>query len=359
MKTLLSSLVASRDNNFNLLRFSAATGVFISHTFLLSGSGFNPAAAVLGYISVNVFFIISGFLVTKSLIYRGNFTKFVLARLLRIYPALIVAVLFSVFVVGVAFTELPINEYLVNHHTYDYVFKNIFLVIPGIPETLPGVFIGSPNSSIVNGPLWTLPYEIKMYILLGVFGSLLIYKPLKIKKKIFTYLFLLLTTISMGFFIARYTLRADPISFGFKYDYFRFIAMFGSGVLLFMFRDRINLSTKYFFAIIALISVAALYRPFFVAVTYSSLCYLVIYLAYVPKGIIRKFNSLGDYSYGIYIYGYPIQQSIEQMLPNLHITVYFITTYFFTLLFSILSWHLIEKRMLRYKNRESNTKRCF
>jgi peptidoglycan/LPS O-acetylase OafA/YrhL len=333
-------VVASRDNNFNLLRFSAATGVFISHTFLLSGIGFKPAAAVLGYISVNVFFIISGFLVTKSLIYRGNITKFVLARVLRIYPALIVAVLFSTFVVGIAFTELPIHKYLVNEHTYDYVFKNILLVLPGRPETLPGVFISSPNSSIVNAPLWTLPYEIKMYILLGLLGSLLIYKPLKIKKKLFIYLFLLLTTISMGLFIARYTLRADPISFGFKYDYFRFMAMFGSGVLLFMFRDRVN---------IAIISASTLYRPLFVGITYSSLCYLVIYLAYVPKGFIRKFNNLGDYSYGIYIYGYPIQQSVEQMLPNLHIIVNFIVTYSFTLLFSILSWHLIEKRILRYK----------
>ncbi len=352
MKTPLSTLVASRDNNFNLLRFCAATGVFISHTFLLSGFGFKSAAAVLGYVSVNVFFIISGFLVTKSLVYRGNIAQFVLARVLRIYPALIVAVLFSVFVVGIAFTELSIYEYLVNERTYDYVFKNILLVFPRIPETLPGVFIDSANSPIVNAPLWTLPYEVKMYILLLFLGSLLIYKPLKIKKKLFTYIFLLLTTISMGLFVARYTMRADPISFGFKYDYFRFIAMFGSGVLLFMYRDRVILSTKYFFVIIAIISAATLYRPLFVGVTYSFLCYLVIYLAYIPKGVIRKFNNLGDYSYGIYIYGYPIQQSIEHIWPNLHVLVYFAVTYSCTLFLSILSWHLIERRMLRYKNRK-------
>ena len=127
--------------------------------------------------------------------------------------------------------------------------------------------------------------------------------------------------------------------------------MFGSGVLLFMFRDRVILSTKYLIVIIAIILAATLYRPLFVAVTYSSLCYLVIYLAYIPKGFIRKFNNLGDYSYGIYIYGYPIQQSIEQLWPNLHVLVYFIVTYFCTLLLSILSWHFIERRMLRYKNK--------
>ena len=89
MRKHLSDLVSSRDNNFNLLRFSAAAGVFISHVFILSGIGMKPGTAVLGYISVNVFFIISGFLVTKSLIDRSDIYKFTQARVLRIFHALI------------------------------------------------------------------------------------------------------------------------------------------------------------------------------------------------------------------------------------------------------------------------------
>ena len=159
MRKRLSELVQSRDNNFNLVRFGAATGVFFSHIFPLSGFGIKPGVLVLGYVSVNVFFIISGFLVTKSLTDRSDLLRFALARVLRIFPALILAVLFSTFVIGLAFTVLPKNEFLLDGRTHEYLLKNILLIIPGIPETLPGVFIHLPGSHTVNAPLWTLPYE--------------------------------------------------------------------------------------------------------------------------------------------------------------------------------------------------------
>ena len=162
----------------------------------------------------------------------------------------------------------------------------------------------------------------------------------------------------MGFFIARYSLRADPIDFGFNYDYFRFIAMFGSGVLLYMYRNRILLSTNYFIFILIIISISTFYRPLFVSATYISLCYLLLYLAYIPKGFIRKFNNLGDYSYGIYIYGYPVQQSVEQIWPNLHVPVYFLVSYSCTLVLSILSWHFLEKKVLRFKNKRKKNTKC-
>ncbi|MCK5360281.1 MAG: acyltransferase [Gammaproteobacteria bacterium] len=348
MNVQLSTIAASRDNNFNLLRFCAATGVFISHTFLIS-KGLKGPAAVLGFISVNIFFIISGYLVTKSLVYRRNMYSFVQARILRIYPALILAVLFSTFVVGTAFTELPIKEYLLHSKTYEYIFKNIFLLIPEIPEMLPGVFVSTPGSSIVNAPLWTLPYELKMYIILGLIGGLLLFKQGQMSKKIFNLVFIVITVVSMSIFVFGYTLRAEPVNFGFKYDYFRFVAMFGSGVLFYIYRDKIYLSSKCFIIIVLLIAVSSMYRPFFVALTYTSLSYLILYCAYIPNGFIRKFNNLGDYSYGIYIYGYPVQQSFEHLWPELNLLTTFLFTYLSTLLLSILSWHLIEKKMLSYK----------
>ena len=355
MKTYLSSVAASRDNNFNLLRFCAATGVFISHTFLLSGMGFKSAAVVLGYVCVNVFFIISGFLVTKSLIDRARISSFVLSRVLRIFPALIAAVLFSTVVVGLAFTELPKAEFLTSNNTHEYLLKNILLIIPGIPETLPGVFLNAANA-IVNAPLWTLPYEIKMYILLGILGGLILYRHSESAKTLFTIVFGFITIVSMILYVTRYSLRADPIDLGIDYDYFRFSAMFGSGVLLYMLKEYIYLSGKIFFLLVCAILLSSFYRPLFVTVTYSSLCYLVIVLAYLPNGFIRKFNKLGDYSYGIYIYGYPVQQSIEQVWPDLHLLTYFAVTFGCTLLLSICSWHLLEKRMLRLKTKSKPLK---
>ena len=350
MSIHLASVTASRDNNFNLLRFCAATGVFISHVHPLAGMGRLPATSVLGYVSVNVFFIISGFLVTRSLLHRKHLPSFAWARALRIFPALTIAVLFSALVIGVLFTSLPLQDYLFSTEILGYVTKNILLLLPDIPKTLPGVFTSSPWSSEVNAPLWTLPYEIKMYLLLGLLGVLLVYKPSPRKRQIFISILLLLTIISMALFTARYTLRKDPIALGIDYDYFRFLAMFGAGSLCYIFRNRLRLSFVYLALIIATVLAVSHYRPLFVGITYASLVYMVLFFAYVPGGFIRSFNRLGDYSYGIYIYGYPIQKSTEALFPNLPLATFFLVSFLFTLMMAMASWHLVEKKMLSYKN---------
>ena len=82
----LSTLSNSRDNNFNLIRAGAALGVFVSHCFPFTGHEFGGKPQLLGYLSLNVFFIISGFLVTKSYFDRGNVFSYLRSRVLRIFP---------------------------------------------------------------------------------------------------------------------------------------------------------------------------------------------------------------------------------------------------------------------------------
>jgi len=157
----------SRENNFQLIRLAAAIGVFFSHTFPLAGNGLGGKAQMLGHISLNVFFLVSGFLVCQSGLMRST-KRYFIARVLRIYPALIVAVLFSVFVIGLAMTELSTLEYLKAIEVYEYTFKNIAILAPDIPKTLPGVFLEYKYLPTVNAPLWSLRYEVLCYILLAI-----------------------------------------------------------------------------------------------------------------------------------------------------------------------------------------------
>lgn len=172
----LSAYTNSRDNNFNCIRFIAAFLVLLSHSFILPTGKENadplyaPLGMSFGSIAVDIFFATSGFLVTGSLLARKNILEFVWARVLRIYPALVAAVLFCSLIVGAYFTTLSTPAFFANPDTYKFIYKNISLLL-GLKLTLPGVFDNVPYASIVNGSLWTLPWEIKMYIVLAVVGG--------------------------------------------------------------------------------------------------------------------------------------------------------------------------------------------
>jgi peptidoglycan/LPS O-acetylase OafA/YrhL len=120
----LAELARGTDNNFNLLRMGAALAVLITHSFALAiGTGDaeplrGSLGMTLGSISVDIFFITSGFLVTGSLLTRQNLIEFIWARVLRIFPALIAMLGLTVFGLGCFFTSLPLSSYLADTKTF-------------------------------------------------------------------------------------------------------------------------------------------------------------------------------------------------------------------------------------------------
>ena len=172
MGSLLASHTNSRDNNFNLLRFLAASLVLFAHNYPLTATHGEPlfGGLKLGHVAVDIFFITSGLLVTRSLLTRGNVAAFAWARFVRIYPALILAVLLCAFPLGLFFTTQATGEYLKDGQVLRFVVKNASLVLGSIAYNLPGVFADNPYPKAVNGSLWTLPWEIRMYALLGIMG---------------------------------------------------------------------------------------------------------------------------------------------------------------------------------------------
>src|SRR5271165_6680248 len=151
-----------RQNGFDLLRIIAATMVIYGHAFPLSGS---VAPGILGNgaqsIGVKIFFIISGFLVTRSWLADPNLLRFAQRRAARIAPGLIVAVLFGTFVVGPLFTKISLAEYITSGTTWRYLANCVLYPV----YSLPGVFQGNPFPNAVNGSLWSLPVEVLMYVL--------------------------------------------------------------------------------------------------------------------------------------------------------------------------------------------------
>ena len=166
---------SGRDNNFNLLRFVAATLVIWSHSYALLPNGLpsDPSVRVLGFgfagIAVNAFFAISGFLIVRSYIQHNNLGIYLQARALRIMPGLVVAVLFCALVVGPLFTSLPLNDYFGNSGVGRFITSNI--VMYQRTANLPGVFSENVSAG-VNGSLWTLSYEVSMYLAVAILGVL-------------------------------------------------------------------------------------------------------------------------------------------------------------------------------------------
>src|SRR3989338_1002603 len=170
-----------RENNYHLIRLIAASLVIVAHSYYLSTSGESePLRALIGYkhfgeVGVQIFFVISGFLVTKSFLSRRDtdLVGYLEARVLRIFPALVVAVTFTVFVMGALATTVPLNDYFTHERTFSYLFNNATLYRE--VHDLPGVFAANPYPNAVNGSLWSLFTEIRLYLLvavLGVFGLL-------------------------------------------------------------------------------------------------------------------------------------------------------------------------------------------
>ena len=348
--TCLAAYTLSKDNNFNLIRFIAATLVLISHSFALlyGSSAFEPLKSTLGMtlgqIAVDIFFITSGFLISQSYLNRKSLTQFIFSRLLRIYPALIVAVIFCVFIVGTFFSQHSLTDYFSNLQTLRYLVRN-FIVVLGVEHRLPGVFETLPIKNAVNGSLWTLPYELWMYISL-VLAYYLANKVSSLSTKI-TSNNLIVIIFGIAFILNIWYQFYPSI----LKTYLHLFTMFFCGVTFFLLKNSIILSHKGMLLCIFLLTTLASNQELLRIPYPICLAYLIFYLAYIPTGSVRQFNKFGDYSYGMYIYAFPLQQSIVSLVQNISIGNFVFLSIVSTLALAVLSWHVIEKRALKLKSK--------
>jgi peptidoglycan/LPS O-acetylase OafA/YrhL len=351
--------LGGRDNNFNLVRFLAASLVIYEHCFPLvlgvdaqgnrrfDGEWLHETSG--GYLScgglgVAIFFVISGFLVARSLDQSASLGRFVQARVLRIYPGLIVNVALAALVLGPALTTLPLARYFSDGGLYGFLLRNMSMVTMPPASYLPGVFEHNPYPGLVNGPLWTLPWELCMYVSLAVLGLAGL---LRLRRLLSA---AILALMALYFVCLLFLHELNPSFWVFSTIHFS--ASFYMGTLVYLQRRRLpcNALTLWGSAA-ALALVVALIRqhPRLIAVVPPLVGCLALSFALVPKGPLLAFNRLGDYSYGLYIYAFPIQQALATLMlagtPMQMLGLCFPLS----LLAAMLSWHLVEKRALALK----------
>ncbi|WP_152596391.1 hypothetical protein [Algibacter lectus] len=100
--------------------------------------------------------------------------------------------------------------------------------------------------------------------------------------------------------------------------------------------------------ILILILILALYFDFYDVIKHLIFSMFIIVLGYTPIKGIKDFGKIGDLSYGIYIYSFFIQQLLMWFfkLNTINLAVYSLVI---SVVLAYLSWHLVEKRALRYK----------
>lgn len=325
----------------------AALAVLVTHSYaIVTGAGdaepFRSALGMtMGSMAVDVFFTTSGFLVVSSLLTRQSTIEFIWARVLRIFPALLVMLVLTVFGLGVLFTTLPTSTYLSSSKTYIYFAKCATLLM-GVAYELPGVFDSNPYKSAVNGSLWTMPHEIRMYAILAITWFALRITP---RSRLIRLKIIVVTFASAAgiYIIAEHLLLHSQSNFA------RLFFMFFLGATFYILKEYIVLSHRLFwFLVIGLLVAASNKDTFFLAYIFS-IAYILFYIAYVPSGAIRKYNQLGDYSYGLYIYAFPVQQSIAALVPGVSVSQMILTSATATILLATLSWHLVERKSLKFK----------
>jgi peptidoglycan/LPS O-acetylase OafA/YrhL len=348
--TRLTDVVHGRNNNFHLLRLVAALAVLGSHAFPLASGDRQgePLRAALGCtpgsIAVDLFFLVSGLLVTISLVRRASAADFVRARVLRIWPGLAVSLLLTVALLGPAFTTLPMGSYFADKETWRYLAKNLAL-LHGIAYDLPGVFTANPWPRSVNGSLWTLPGEVRCYIALLAAWTLARWADRQRTGMALRVVVAAAWCALLAWHLAvlrHATLEDSPG---------RLPWMFCTGAAMYLARDRIVLSWRAA-GVAGLALLASTLHPLAFGFTYTAvLPYVMLCLAYLPRGAILGFNRLGDYSYGTYIYAFPVQQSLVALHPGMGAGALFAASLVATLVLAVASWHVVEHPALAFVRR--------
>jgi peptidoglycan/LPS O-acetylase OafA/YrhL len=329
----------SRHNNFDALRLLAAISVIFSHSFLIAegAQSHEPLnvltgnQSILGLCGVFVFFAISGFLVTQSFEETGDPLRFLAKRALRIFPGLFVAASLSAFMLSPLVTTLEPSAYFSRPEPYQYVVGST-LLDQGVHE-LPGVmFVNNPVGLEINGSMWTLRFEFMMYLMvLGLGVSRLLTVPVA----------LLLLALGIA------CLHFDAL--GLLGGWGWLLGFFAAGMALYKLR-----ATRIFDGRVALLALAGLVLSVplrqFIPLFPLFGCYLALWLALNPRLPVIPAARFGDLSYGLYIYGWPVEEAaIWLMGGRAAWWQVFGIALPATAALAFLSWHLVERPALRLK----------
>ena len=253
---------------------------------------------------------------------------------MRIFPALVMEVFLSALILGPLLTTFRWREYFSSYSFFSY-FLN---VLGDIHYTLPGVFDNNPTPDYVNGQLWTIPVELDCYGILTVTALLGVAKRNN-------WLFIITSVLAIVFSLPQLGFN-DFHAYGPKG--FLLILSFLFGVSLYLMRRHVALSQSLFLVSLSTYWVFTMNQNF-VYLSALPLAYVTIFLGLQnpPKTF---FIRGADYSYGVYLYGFPLQQTICYLFPSFRIWyVNALSGVALALLSAYLSWTFVESRVLRHR----------
>ncbi|WP_083704373.1 acyltransferase family protein [Serratia oryzae] len=334
----LSEIIKKGNNNLDIFRLIAALMVIYGHAYAISPQegkedvllhiiGFDYS----GSLAVKIFFFLSGLVVTNSLMANQNVVKFFISRLFRIWPALIVTVVFSSLVLGPLLTELSFLDYLSSREVYSYIYKNIFM---DIQYSLPGVFVDNKRDA-VNGSLWTIPYEVSAYLILVAAFMLGV-----LKRKIFASILFLI--------IVAEPLFGNKILFTWISADNREISMlapcFAFGAILAIWKDEIFID-RYSFLGVWILFYFFRTSEFSFYFFYFSIFISMLYISTTPFFI--RLKPPFDISYGVYLWAWPIQQVIARSFDYKGVLFNQLSSSILAIIMGLISWYVIEKKCIK------------
>ncbi|ELX08031.1 acyltransferase 3 [Janthinobacterium sp. HH01] len=334
-----SALSNHRPTGFDYLRVLLAVCIVAWHSVsIVYGDkyvgDFVPLRPLILFL-VPSFFALSGFLVSGSLFRTNHLPTFLTLRVIRIFPALCCEVVISALIIGAALTTLPIQEYLAHPMVHDY-FLNVLGIIH---YTLPGVFTANQTDS-VNGQLWTIPFELECYIAIAILYLLTLHR----RPRVFVVVLAVLTVLATARGFTR-----DLGEYNFRPTGRSVVWAFLWGVALYALREKIRHNK---FILIASIAFAWLMLQWregeYLAA--PAIAYITVYIGLIDfKKSFVLFAS--DISYGIYLYGFAVQQAVYQVLPNFRTWhENFVISLAISMVFGYLSWTFIESKVMNRKN---------
>lgn len=332
----------NRPAGFDYMRISLALAVIFWHSRLISYGADAPVGPwgrvlePLALLIVPMFFALSGFLVAGSLERSRSLVGFLGLRVFRIMPALAVEVMLSALILGPLLTTLSLGEYFASPVLHEYFWN----IVGHIHYKLPGLFEQNPND-LVNGQLWTVPYELVCYILISVLAVAGI-----VRRREFLFGFLVVYYVAQ---FANTLFRAQTEFQGAGGS--SIVMAFITGVAFYRYRERIPWSGWLFLATLVVSIVLPMFVPKGMRFASVPITYVTVYLGLMNPPRNRLLLS-GDYSYGLYLYGFPVQQAVYSASTAFH-------SWYASVLISVpiaaaiaaASWWFIENPVLRRRDK--------
>ena len=315
-------------NGLNFIRLLLAGMVVVHHSFPITGA--DSAGLIylthFGSWAVNGFFAISGYLIAMSWLNSRSNPQFIRRRLFRIFPAFWVALLTTAFLIAPLYSAVSgsSGSTWMALDAVKYVATNSLLLVtqPTIGTTLESAQY--PQSW--NGSLWTLAPEFICYMLLAFFFTIA-----RGRARLPGLVSLLVISIVTHLLI--------PLPFVLE-EAGRLGIFFLAGTVVFMLRDKIKYrSVAYYGSAAAVLAVWV--QPGLMSLASLPMAYFLLWTGVRIARI--RLSQKNDYSYGLYVYAFPVQQSVAGIYPEISLTEHILVSLIVAFVFAVLSWHLIER----------------